>query len=416
MRKLFLIISFLLAQLISFTADAEHKDEVLKKQKENAKIEELPLDELVTLTDVYAQIKKVYVNELSDKEILENAIKGMLSNLDKHSSYLNDNNFEQLEESARGEYGGIGIRADHLEDAIYVRFIFDDSPAQKAGLQLNDKIVAVDGQSTKGMSVEEGSELLRGVPNSKLKLTIVSEDSDEQKQVSLRRKIIQFTSVNYELIEPNIGYARIGEFQTRTAKDLTQAITKMEQENKAPLKGFILDLRNNPGGILDMAVAVSDLFLHQGLIVSTKGRLEDSNREFSATSGDILRNRPLVILINGISASASEIVSGALQDHKRALIIGEQSYGKGSVQTIYPIHGGGGIKITTALYYTPNDRSIRDLGITPDVVVEYEEFEGELAEGEAKYKVDNQVVAAVAELTKDQQKPTLKEPSKLKSN
>ncbi|NVJ64849.1 MAG: S41 family peptidase [Gammaproteobacteria bacterium] len=398
MRKFILLTSLLLLSLSTF---AEHKDEVLKNNsKDDSRIEELPLDELVTLTDVYAQIKKVYVNELSDKEILENAIKGMLSNLDKHSRYLSEDGFEQLEESARGEYGGIGIRADHLDDAIYVRYIFDDSPAQKAGLKLNDKIVAVDGQSTEGLTVDEGSELLRGIPNSKLKLTIISEDSDEPKQVSLKRKIIQFTSVSYELIEPNIGYARIGEFQTRTAKDLTQAITKMEKDNKAPLKGFILDLRNNPGGILDMAVAVSDLFLHEGVIVYTRGRLPDSNQEFRATSGDILRSRPLVVLINGISASASEIVSGALQDHKRALIIGEQSYGKGSVQTIYPIHGGGGIKLTTALYYTPNDRSIRDLGITPDIKVEYLEFAGELAEGEASYKVDNQVVAAVEALSK----------------
>lgn len=396
MKKLLLI---LLLALTSFSNFAEHK-KVNKSENVDPKIEELPLDELATLTDVYAQIKKVYVNELSDKEILENAIKGMLSNLDKHSSYLSQDSFAQLEESAKGEYAGIGIRADHLEDAIYVRYIFDESPAKRAGLKLNDRIIAVDGQSTEGLSVQAGSELLRGVPNSKLKLTVASEGSEETREVSLKRKIIQFTSVNYELIEPHIGYARIGEFQTRTAKDLTQAITKMEKENKAPLKGFILDLRNNPGGILDMAVAVSDLFLHEGAIVYTKGRLPDSTQEYNATSGDILRNRPLVILINGISASASEIVSGALQDHKRALILGTQSYGKGSVQTIYPIPGRGGIKITTALYYTPNDRSIRDLGITPDVVVDYKELEEELAESEPNYKIDNQVIAAVEELEK----------------
>lgn len=395
------IILSLFILLLSFSVVAEHTPVNNQQNKKNdSRIEELPLDELATLTDVYAQIKKVYVNELSDEEIFENAIKGMLSNLDKHSIYLNKNGFEQLEESARGEYGGIGIRADHLSDAIYVRFIFDDSPAQKAGLQLNDKIIAVDGQSTEGLSVEAGSKLLRGLPNTKLKLTVISEDSEDAKELSLKRKIIQFTSVSYELVEPNIGYARIGEFQTRTAKDLTQAITKMEQNNKAPLKGFILDLRNNPGGILDMAVAVSDLFLHEGVIVSTKGRLTDSNQEYRATSGDILRNRPLVILINGVSASASEIVSGALQDHKRAFILGTQSYGKGSVQTIYPIHGGGGIKLTTALYFTPNERSIRDQGITPDLIVEHVEFKGELSEGEAKYKVDNQVVAAVEQLLK----------------
>ncbi len=399
MLKIILTISIL---CLSTNLYAEHSESV-KKQKDafDARIEELPLDELATLTDVYAQIKKVYVNELSDKEILENAIKGMLSNLDKHSAYLSPDRFEQLEESARGEYGGIGIRADHLDDAIYVRYIFDESPAKKSGLKLNDRIVAIDGQSTKGMSVAEGSDLLRGTPNSKLKLTIISENSEEERTVKLKRKIIQFTSVSYELIVPDIGYARVGEFQARTAKDLTQAITKMEKNNKSPLKGFILDLRNNPGGILEMAVAVSDLFLHQGVIVYTKGRLADSNQEYSATSGDILRNRPLIVLVNGISASASEIVSGALQDHKRALILGTQSYGKGSVQTVYPIQGkGGGIKITTALYYTPNNRSIRDLGITPDLIVEFEEFEGDTSDVKPNYKVDNQVVAAVEEIKK----------------
>ncbi len=404
MRKFLFLI---LLSLTCFASTAEHRE--TPKTNGKAAIEELPLDELATLTDVYAQIKKVYVTELTDKEILENAIKGMLSNLDKHSAYLSSDSFTQLEESAKGEYGGIGIRAEHLEDAIYVRFIFDDSPSKKAGLKVNDKIVAIDGQSTENMSVEDGSELLRGKPNSKLKLSVISENEDTVREISLRRKIIKFTSVNYELLEPNIGYARIGEFQTRSAQDLTQAITKMEKSNKAPLKGFILDLRNNPGGILDMAVAISDLFLQEGIIVSTKGRLPDSNQEFMATSGDILRNRPMIILINGISASASEIVSGALQDHKRALILGSQSYGKGSVQTIYPLHGKGGIKITTALYFTPNDRSIRDLGITPDVKLEYMDFEGELAEGDAQYKVDNQVVAAVEELQKLIDKTTLQD-------
>ncbi len=401
MRTLFLLI---LSLFISFSANAEHQAATAKSEANQDKpIEELPLDELVTLTDVYAQIKKVYVKELSDKEILENAIKGMLSNLDPHSRFLNSDGFEQLEESARGEYAGIGIRAEHLADAIHVRFIFNNSPAQKAGLKLNDRIMAIDGKSTEGLSVDGGSELLRGIPNSKVLLSVISADSDEIKEITLTRKIIQFTSVNYELLEPHIGYARIGEFQTRTAKDLTQAITKMEKQNKAALKGFILDLRNNPGGLLDTAVDVSDLFLHEGLIVATKGRLPDTNQEYNATSGDILRNRPMIILINGVSASASEIVAGALQDHKRAKVIGTQSYGKGSVQTIYPIHGGGGIKLTTALYYTPNDRSIQDSGITPDLVVDYQEFAGELVADEKAYKTDNQLVAAVNELSPKQQ-------------
>ncbi|WP_251358900.1 S41 family peptidase [Kangiella sp. TOML190] len=391
----------LLLASLGMGLQAEHKQNTIETADE--RIEELPLDELVTLTDVYAQIKKVYVKELSDKEILDNAIKGMLSNLDPHSRFMDSSNFEQLEESARGEYAGIGIRAEHSEDAIYVRYLFESSPALKAGLQLNDKIIAIDGKTTEGLSVEEGSNMLRGLPNTKVILTVVSDKEPQAKDLTVVRKVIQFTSVNYELIENDIGYARIGEFQTRSAKDLTQAITKMEKQNKKPLKGFILDLRNNPGGILDSAVAVSDLFLQKGLIVATKGRLKDSNQEYHATSGDILRNRPMIILINNVSASASEIVAGALQDHNRATIMGTQSYGKGSVQTIYPIHGGGGVKITTALYYTPSDRSIQDLGISPDQEVELEVFEGTLAEDERTYKVDNQVVAAVEFLTEKPQ-------------
>lgn len=400
MKKLSMNSFILCFILISTSLHSEHSSKV-----GNDSIEELPLDELVTLTDVYAQIKKVYVKELTDKEILDNAIKGMLSNLDPHSRFLSSDGFDQLEESARGEYAGIGIRAEHLKDGIHVRYIFDNSPAQTSGLKLNDTIVSVDGVTTKGLDVDSGSDLLRGKPHTKVLLEVISENQTKKRKVSVTRQVIQFTTVNSELIEPNIGYARIGEFQTRTSKDLTRAITKMEKDNNNPLSSLILDLRNNPGGLLDSAVAVSDLFLHQGMIVSTKGRLPDSNQEFRATSGDILRGRELVVLINNISASASEIVAGALQDHKRAIILGTQSYGKGSVQTIFPIHGGGGVKITTALYYTPNERSIQDLGITPDKVVahvsakkgtETEKIDDDVqGNEEATYKIDNQVVAAV---------------------
>lgn len=443
-KKTLLLCSAALSGLIfgSFAMPliAEEKPQTSSQQTEqkgsdDKNIQELPLDELATLTDVYAQIKKVYHKELSDEEILQNAIKGMLSNLDPHSVYMESDNFQDLEESARGEYAGIGIRAEHREDAIYVRYVFDESPAKRSGLQLNDKIIAIDGTTTKGLDSDAGSDMLRGKPNSKVTLTIVSEDdySDSKdtkdgsakkkvardknsKNIVVTRKIIKFSTVNSELIEDNIGFVRVGEFQTRTAKDITQAITKMEKENKAPLQGLILDLRNNPGGILDAAIAVADLFLHEGVIVSTKGRIADSNSEHKATSGDILRNRKLVILINNNSASASEIVAGALQDHKRAHVIGTQSYGKGSVQTIYPIPGKGGIKLTTALYYTPNDRSIHGKGITPNTVVEFKEFLDEpLDEKEKEYKADNQVVFAVDFLTKPQSKKNNQEKTK-KSN
>lgn len=427
--------------LVLFSAPLSSEEKPETEQKAKSKVEQiekseqetiqtLPLDELATLADVYLQIKKVYYKELSDEEILQNAIKGMLSNLDPHSLYMESDNFQDLEESARGEYAGIGIRAEHRDDAIYVRYIFDESPAQRSGLKLNDKIIAVDGVTTEGLDSDAGSDMLRGKPNSKVTLTIVSEenDSDEQseetsKDIVVTRKLIKFSTVNSELLEKNIGFVRVGEFQTRTAKDITQAITKMEKENKAPLQGLILDLRNNPGGILDAAVAVADLFLHEGIIVSTKGRIAESNSEHTATSGDILRNRKLVVLINDNSASASEIVAGALQDHKRAEVIGTQSYGKGSVQTVYPIPGKGGIKLTTALYYTPNDRSIHGKGITPNSIVEFkratdtaETKKDNQKESETKkeddYKKDNQVVFAVEFLTKPLNNTENKNPTK----
>ncbi|NVK22838.1 MAG: S41 family peptidase [Kangiellaceae bacterium] len=359
-------------------------------------IETLPLDELAALADAYAEIKKSYVKDLSDKEILDGAIRGMLSNLDPYSTYLTAEQLAELEESATGDYAGIGIGANHLPDGIEVTQVFEDSPAAKAGLKVGNLITAINDEKTANMSNDRGSELMRGQPGSKVTVTFV-DSSGNQKSVTITRQVIHVTSVRFELLEPNIGFTRIDEFQTRSAEDLSKAISKLELQNKAPLQGLILDLRNNPGGILDGAIEVADLFLNSGVIVSTKSRLQQDNEVHYATSGDILRNKPLVVLINNSSASASEIVAGALQDHKRAIIMGTQSFGKAMVQTILPIHGGNAVKLTTSHYYTPNQRLIQNKGIAPDRVIEHK-ITAPSGESAQNWQDDQQVVAAVSQL------------------
>ncbi|GAA4358847.1 S41 family peptidase [Kangiella marina] len=388
---------------------AAAKTQAEKESGTSEKVETLPLDELAALADAYAQIKQSYVKELTDKEILDAAIRGMLSNLDPYSTYLTAEQFAALQESATGDYAGIGIEANHIDEGIRIVNVIEDSPAQKAGLAKGDLIIKINDVPTQGLPAEEGSDLMRGSPGSKVRLTYITSNDDE-KVVLITRQIIHTTSVNYELLESSIGFARITEFQLRTANDLSQAISNMEYLNKKPLAGLILDLRNNPGGLLDGATEVSDLFLNQGVIVKTKGRVEDNDEIHNATYGDILRGKPLVVLINHRSASASEIVAGALQDHKRATVIGTQSFGKAMVQSILPIHGGNAIKLTTSLYYTPSDRSIQNSGITPDITLEFERL---IVEQDPKlqtdtknseqmqpaenqdYRRDNQVMAAI---------------------
>lgn len=396
-------------------AEHPHENPELQNPQPESSIETLPLDELAALADVYAEIKKSYVHELTDKEILDGAIRGMLYNLDPYSSYLNADEFAQLEETATGDYAGIGIEALHLEDGIKVMAVVADSPAKAAGLEVNDMITAIGDVSAKGLSDVEGSDLMRGPPGSKVTLTVIKAVNNKTETITITRQIIHTTSVRYELLEKGIGYAHINEFQIRTANDLSKAISAMEKQNKSPLAGFILDLRNNPGGLLDGAIEVSDLFLNEGIIVSTKGRLPEGNDSYTATSGDILGGKPMVVLVNGSSASASEIVAGALQDHHRGTIIGTQSYGKAMVQTILPIHGGNAVKLTTALYYTPSGKSIQGAGITPDTLIEFETLDasenGRLATraGEVlnDYQKDNQVMAALNHLLATESSDTL---------
>jgi carboxyl-terminal processing protease len=336
-------------------------------EKETPPENRLPLDELRTLTGVLDAIKQDYVEPVKDKDLLENAIRGMLSNLDPHSAYLDAEAFQDLQIGTSGEFGGLGIEVGQEDGFIKVIAPIDDTPAQKAGIRAGDLIIRLDDTSVKGMSLSDAIQRMRGKPNTPITLTIVREGVQKPLKFKLIREVIQVRSVKNRLLEPGFGYLRITQFQAKTAQNLRQAVQELEQQNKGPLRGAVLDLRNNPGGVLNGAVDVADDFLEDGAIVQTKGRGNGSDQSYKATPGDLLKGAPMVVLVNGGSASASEIVAGALQDHQRALVLGERTFGKGSVQTILPLGNGTAVKLTTARYYTPNGRSIQAAGIEPDI-------------------------------------------------
>ena len=335
-----------------------------------AALNTLPLDELRTFASVLDAVKQDYVEPVQDKALLENAIRGMLGNLDPHSAYLDAEAFQDLQVGTSGEYGGLGIEVGLEEGFIKVITPIDDTPAQRAGIRTGDLIIRLDDTSVKGMSLSDAIQRMRGKPNTPITLTIVREGVQKPFKVKLMREIIQVRSVKSRLLEPGYGYLRITQFQAKTAQNLQEALQNLEQENKAPLRGLILDLRNNPGGVLNGAVDVADTFLDDGVVVQTKGRSDGADQTFKATPGDLLKGAPLLVLVNGGSASASEIVAGALQDHKRAVVLGTQSFGKGSVQTILPLNNNTAIKLTTARYFTPSGHSIQAKGIEPDIKVE----------------------------------------------
>ncbi|HEB78509.1 MAG TPA: S41 family peptidase [Methylothermaceae bacterium] len=327
----------------------------------------IPFTELRTFTEVFSRIESDYVEPVSDKKLLENAIRGMLSGLDPHSAYLNPEEYKELRIGTTGQFGGLGIEVGMENGFIKVIAPIDDTPAQRAGIKAGDLIIRLDDKPVKGMTLREAVKIMRGPPGTSITLTIVREGVDKPLKITITRAIIKIKSVKHRMLEPGYGYLRITSFQSRTGEQLHKAINQMKKEG--PLKGLILDLRNNPGGVLNAAVAVSDAFLDQGKIVYTDGRIEEAKMEFKATPGDIIENVPMVVLINAGSASASEIVAGALQDHRRAIVMGQKSFGKGSVQTILPLSNGGAIKLTTARYYTPSGRSIQAEGIVPDIVL-----------------------------------------------
>lgn len=334
---------------------------------EQVQDERLPLTSLWALTDAFGTIKANYVEEVDDNMLLTGAIRGMLSSLDPHSAYLDKEDFTSLREDIKGEFGGLGMEVGMEDGFVKVVAPIDDTPAQKAGLQSGDLIIRLDSRPVKGMSLQDAVDIMRGKPGTEIELTIVREGIEKPFQVKLLRAVIRVKSVKGQLLDSEFGYLRIAQFQKQTPNDLIQATEKIKQQAKGDLKGIILDLRNNPGGDLGAAVGVSDAFLEKGEVVITKGRQPMSTDRYSAKPGDIADGVPVVVLVNGGSASASEIVAGALQDHKRAVILGQQTFGKGSVQTIIPLNGGSAVKLTTARYYTPSGRSIQAEGIRPDV-------------------------------------------------
>ncbi|OAM51626.1 peptidase S41 [Methylovorus sp. MM2] len=348
---------------------------------------ELPLDDLRAFAEVFGKIKSDYVEPVEDKKLISEAINGMLSGLDPHSAYLDADAFKDLQAGTQGEFGGLGIEVGMEDGFVKVVSPIEDTPAYKAGIKSGDLIVKLDDTPVKGMTLNDAVKRMRGKPNTPITLTILRKGEAKPVIVTVTRAIIKTQSVKYKLTEPGYAYVRITQFQEHTGEDLAKALKTMHDENKGPFKGLILDLRNNPGGLLNAAVGVSAAFIPKGeLVVYTEGRTEDAKMRLTANPENYVRGGvrddylkdefadiktvPMAILVNGGSASASEIVAGALQDHQRAIIMGTQSFGKGSVQTILPMNNGTAIKLTTARYFTPKGRSIQAKGIVPDITVE----------------------------------------------
>lgn len=328
----------------------------------------LPLEELRLFAEVFERIKTAYVEPVDDAKLLEDAVRGMISGLDPHSAYLEPDAYQDLQEYTSGEFGGLGLEVGQQDGFIRVIAPIDDTPAQRGGVKAGDLIIKLDETPVQGLSLNEAVALMRGKPNEPIVLTIVREGVEKPFEIKLIRDRIKVASVKHRLLEPGYGYLRVSQFQVNTGKELSKAIQSLE--SKGPLRGLVLDLRNNPGGVLQAAVEVSDAFIDKGLIVYTEGRLANSELRFNASAATVAPSVPMVVLINAGSASASEIVAGALQDHKRGLVLGTDSFGKGSVQTILPLTSDRAVKLTTARYFTPNGRSIQAQGIVPDIRVE----------------------------------------------
>ena len=337
-------------------------------------VEPLPLEDLQMFSEVFGKIKSEYVDQVDDATLLRNAIRGMLSGLDPHSAFLEPEDFEEIKISTDGKFGGLGIEVTSEDGLIKVVTPIDGTPAWHAGVKAGDLILKLDDEAVRGMSLKEAVDRMRGDPGSEIILTIAREGEAGPIEIKVVRAIIRVTSVKGDLLEPGFGYIRLSSFQSSTAQSLRNQVKFLIEENGKPLEGLVLDLRNNPGGVLSGAVEVSDMFLSEGDIVSTRGRTSSSEQSFTAKPDDITDDAPMVVLVNGGSASASEIVAGALQDHHRAIIMGTKTFGKGSVQTVIPMNNGGALKLTTARYYTPSDRSIQARGIVPDIIAREAEF------------------------------------------
>ena len=362
-------IPILILLLAAFTAGGFINEHLVATAQADmgASRQSLPLDELRAFTETFTVIKKNYVEPVEDKKLLESAVRGMLSGLDPHSSYLDGDDFKQLREGTSGEFGGLGIEVSMEDGFVKVVSPIDDTPAARAGIEAGDLIVRLDDAPVKGMSLSDAVKIMRGKKGTKIMLTIIREGEEKPLKISITRAVIQVTAVRGRELDPGYGYVRIAQFQVNTGRKLRDEVDKLKAANDGTLKGLVLDLRNNPGGVLTAAVSVSDAFITKGLIVYTEGRTADSEQKFNASPDDLLGGSPIVVLVNGGSASASEIVAGALQDHNRAIIMGSKTFGKGSVQTVLPMKSDAALKLTTARYYTPNGHSIQARGIIPDI-------------------------------------------------
>lgn len=369
---------------------------VTAADKKAPKEEEVDTYEMLNLFgDIMERTKISYVEEVSDQKLIESAINGMLSSLDPHSSFLDAKSFQYLNEQTQGKFGGLGIEVTMENGVVKVVSPIDDTPAFKAGLKPGDYIISLDGTTVVGMSLNEAVDKMRGKVGTKIKLTI-RRGTQKPFDVTLKREEIKIQSVKSEIKAKDVAYIRVSSFSEEVDKNIKDALAKMQKDTKNQIKGVVLDVRNNPGGLLDQAVAVSDLFLDEGEIVSTRSRNEEDTIKYNATKGDIINGLPIVVLINDGSASASEIVAGALQDHKRAIVMGQKSFGKGSVQSVIPFSKYGAIRLTTARYYTPSGRSIQAKGIEPDIEVkpakieEYDFSAYSISEAELKNALKNE--------------------------
>lgn len=325
-------------------------------------------EKLDVFAHVLEKIRTSYVEPVSETDVIENAINGMLTSLDPHSSYLKEDEFKDLQQQTQGEFGGLGIEVTMDKGLVKVVSPIEDTPAAKAGLKSGDYIIRINNKDVQGMTLKDAVDVMRGKPNTKIKLVIFRESEKRTFAVTLTRAVIKVKPVKSKLLSKGIGYLRITSFNDFTDPSMRDHLQALEKENKGPLQGLVIDLRNNPGGLLTQAIAVSDDFLDSGEIVSTRGRIEGQDSRYTAHAGDLMEGKPIVVLINPGTASAAEIVSGALQDNRRAVVVGTRSFGKGSVQTIFNLPGDTGMRLTTALYYTPSGKSIQAHGIVPDIV------------------------------------------------
>ena len=387
----------------------------LSGQVQQTELLPLPLDEVRMFTEALDRIRMAYVEEIDDKTLLENAIRGMLAGLDPHSAYMAGQEYDALQETTSGEFGGLGIEVGRENGYIKVISPIDDTPADRAGIEAGDLIIQIDNKPLRELTPEEAANMMRGEPGTEVTVTIAREGM-EPFELSVVREVIAITSVRSRILEPGYAYVRIAQFRLNTGEELEDELRELYAEH-GELKGVVLDLRNNPGGVLQASVRVVDAFIEDGSIVSTKGRLEGNDMTFSASLATIAPDVPLAVLVNNGSASASEIVAGALQDHGRAVVMGTQSFGKGSVQTVLPLDDTRAIKLTTSIYYTPSGRSIQAQGITPDIIVDdafvtrrsrsisqYNEADlpGRLANGNGEETVDSDEEMAEALISAEQ--------------